>query len=216
MVLRLERSAGCASLPIAITPEQVRRFNAPVVLLQDGLRQTYTGGEAARAAITLSITGKASAPGRVTCTLVRDDQILTRAFWKSRPSPTAPSSRSARWSLSCPRWPNRSASPSRPTSRRRNAPLNDWTLWVYPDFRSPATQQTPVYASPTPWPCSRRFGRCPRRMAQPSPRRPYVARQPSEDLVTAAEQEAAWSCCRRRASSHGLHHLQVRLVARRI
>ncbi len=177
--------------PIAITPEQVRRFNAPVVLLQDGLRQTYTGGEAARAAITLSnYSGKASAPGRVTCTLVRDDQILDTRILEIEAVPNGTVQPFGTMEFILPKVaePQRLALQADLEAGEMRL-SNDWTLWVYPDFRSPATQQTPVYASPDTMALLAPFRPLPLPdgATLPSPA-VYVARQPSEDLVTAAEQ----------------------------
>ncbi|HOF39975.1 MAG TPA: glycoside hydrolase family 2 TIM barrel-domain containing protein, partial [Candidatus Hydrogenedentes bacterium] len=176
--------------PISVTPGQVRRFNAPAVLLQDGLRQTYAGGDVITVEITLSnYSGKAVEPGRLTCTLMHDDQILDSRVIQSGavPNGSVEALGEAEFTLPDAAEPQRLSLQA--ALEDEEEPLcNDWTLWVYPDPPPAAPPRTPVYASPDTMALLAAFQpqALPDGARLPS-RAVYVARQPSEALVAAAE-----------------------------
>ncbi len=177
--------------PITVTPEEVRRFNGPAVLLQDGLRQTYSGGEPARVELMVSnYSGTAFGHGVVTCALVSSGQTLDTRTIDVGPVANGDVKPLGTLEFALP-------DAAEPQCLGIQASLeagglrqsNDWTLWVYPKGAPNLTQQAPLYASPDTMSLLAPFlpQPMPDREALPSPA-VYVARQPNGALLRAAEQ----------------------------
>ena len=177
--------------PIAVTPEQVRRFNGPLVLLQDGIQQTYLAGESVQVTISVSnYSGEALDSGTITCRLVcegRETESRTLpllSLLNGTITPLDP----IRFNLPDVFVPEQ-VSVEAILESGETSQSNDWTAWVYPfETRGKSTGGT-VHASPDvmsllapldPQPM-------PDAAVLPSPA-VYVARQLSDALLNAMEQ----------------------------
>jgi beta-galactosidase len=180
--------------PIGVTPDAIRRFNGPVVLLQDGMEQTYRSGEALHVTIQLSnYSGAAIDNGRVACRLLRDGQVIDTRVLSPGAVPNGSIAALGAVQFNLP-------AVSTPQQVTMEAVLesedvrqsNDWTAWIYPAALPETDLKATVYASPDV------MGLLAKRAPQPMPDGAtlpspavYVARQLSGALLKAAE---AGSC----------------------
>jgi hypothetical protein len=179
--------------PIAATVDEVRRFNGPVVLLQDGMKQTYRGGEPIEFDILLSnYSGKPFEGGVVRVAIAsegrsfEEHELPLPAFENGKVGPVGSVS------FALPKT-------DKPRQFRIEATIvsadveqaNDWTAWVYPLTVPKANPDVPVYAAPDAMGLLEPFGALPMPNGAAS-REPavYVARQPNAALIGAAERGA--------------------------
>ncbi len=174
----------------SITPAQVRQFNGPVVLLQDGLGQTYRGGESLAVKFMVSnYSGSDFDNVSMSCEVKDATQTLSTL---TMPIVHAPHGELATVGALNVILPN----PEAPTQVTLITSLdavgqhyqNEWSTWVYPGGTAFSAPKTPIFASsdlmeqlatyhPQPMPGGG---------ALPSPA-VYVARQPSQALIDVAE-----------------------------
>lgn len=176
--------------PIAVSPEEVRRFNGPVVLLQEGIGSTYGGGQELEFQLLLSnYSGSSIEGGSVEVTVtVNDEAVETRALdVASLENGSIGEVGSVRVSLPDTAEATQFRVEARLTSSAAEQ-SNAWTAWLFPSKEPASSADVPLYASADLEELLKPFG------AQPMPEQiqsgvpaVYVARQPTEALVRAAE-----------------------------
>ncbi|MCL4217234.1 MAG: hypothetical protein KJ052_09565, partial [Candidatus Hydrogenedentes bacterium] len=176
--------------PAAIAPEEVRRFNAPLVILQDGLEQTYLGGGAMEIALSLSnYTGAALDDATLTCWVVDGNQDTNIQTLRLPPIANGSLVKMAPIQFELPDTaePRRISVVAELTSDGVNQ-SNRWTAWVYPSAAPKTNSTTVFYASPDTMDLLAPLGPepMPDSSSLPSPA-VYVARQLTGPLLDAAE-----------------------------
>lgn len=177
--------------PNSVTPEEVRKFNAPVVLLQDGVRLTYRGGDQLECSLKLSnYSGRPVERGAVRVVISCEGTVFDAKTMEVAALPNGQIGDVGTVQATLPQ-------PGEPQRVRVEATLesaaaqqaNEWTAWVYPAQSPLPGADVPVYATPDTLGMLAPFG------ARPMPpngdsgkRAVYVAHQPTELLVRAAEQ----------------------------
>ncbi|MBI5091751.1 MAG: hypothetical protein HZB26_04820 [Candidatus Hydrogenedentes bacterium] len=176
--------------PNSVTPDEVRQFNAPVVLLQDGINLTYRSGEPLTFSLRLSNYSGGPIENGVVHVVVSgegvtlDDRTLNVA---ALPNGQLGIVGDVKVALPEPKEPQRikvKAQLESATARQSN----EWTTWVYPARTPQPAVGVPVYATPDALGMVASFGAAP----MPSDGRTlkravYVAHQPTEALAQAAE-----------------------------
>ncbi|MDX9972079.1 MAG: glycoside hydrolase family 2 TIM barrel-domain containing protein [FCB group bacterium] len=182
--------------PVSISPEQVRMFNGPVVVLQDGLAQTYRGNQALELSLLVSnYLGidfeNASLTYRVkdaSNTLATDTLSVARVA----------NGELVKFGAITVPLPN----PATPQRVFIEATLdaagkqfkNEWSTWVYPSETPIAAPAVPLYASADLMAPLAAWN------PQPIPDGPlptpavYVVRQPSMTLLEAAQAGSSVVC----------------------
>ncbi|NIA12823.1 MAG: hypothetical protein GWP08_01990 [Nitrospiraceae bacterium] len=176
--------------PIDVAPDEIRRFNGPVVLLQDGIAQTYRAGGPLQVTLQLSnYSGAAIDNGRVTCRLMRDGQEIDTSVLSlgSVPNGTITTLDAVQFTLPETSTPQRVTVEAVLESEAVNQ-SNHWTAWVYPVETPKNDSKAAVYASPDTMALLAPLAPQPMPDAAtlPSPA-VYVARQLTGALLNAAE-----------------------------
>jgi beta-galactosidase len=177
--------------PIGVAPDEIRCFNGPVVLLQDGITQTYRGGEPLQVTVQISnYSGGAIDNGRVACRLLRDGQEIDTGTLSvdSVPNGTIAMLDAVEFTLPDVSTPRRVTVEATLESERVRQ-SNHWTAWVYPAGMAKSESAAAVYASPDAMGLLSPLD--PEPMPDgPAPASPavYVARQLTSALLNAAEE----------------------------
>ncbi len=180
--------------PTSNTPEEVRQFNAPLVLLQDGIQATYRGRDTLKASISISnYSGKPLHSEKILCMLERDGKTLDTQKIALGAVEDGAVAALGEVTFTLPDV----SVPQQLTVRAvlKSGSLhqsNNWPLWVYPSEPPRLAGTTPVFASPDAMGLLE--GCAAQNMPENAPlpeRAVYVARQPNEALFRAAE---AGSC----------------------
>ncbi|MFA6243920.1 MAG: hypothetical protein WC655_23455, partial [Candidatus Hydrogenedentales bacterium] len=177
--------------PLSITFDEVRRFNGPVVLLQERLAQTYAGGETLDIQILLSnYSGETIESGVVRAGVSCDGQKIEErelpvtAFPNGQVAPVG-AVRVVLPELSEPGQIRVEAVLESASVRQKK---NDWTAWLFPSAPFKPSMDVALYASTDLVSLLEPFGAIAMPEGDaPLPHAVYVARQPSEALVSAAE-----------------------------
>ena len=133
-----------------ITPERVRRFNADVALLLEGLQLSYRGGQAAAAKVLVSNYAEAKISDATLRWQVKlAGTVLATREAKQVAAGQGEVAQVAELEIDLP-------SPSSPQRITVEATLadgkatyrNDWSTWLYPATASPTRLSVPLLASP--------------------------------------------------------------------
>ncbi|MCP4645208.1 MAG: hypothetical protein GY851_32500 [bacterium] len=170
-----------------ISMDDVRRFNADVVLLQDGLDLTYRAGERVDAAILVSnFASNALPPGLVRWTATANGRVVAEGEVQTKTVAQAELTKVARMDLVAPDV----TAPVRLDVQVRFdgggiSCQNEWSTWVYPAEPGVSNSDVPVYAAADVFRVCSAYG------AEPVPQDPlptkavYVASLFDETLVEA-------------------------------
>lgn len=180
--------------PNSIKPEQVRQFNGPVVLLEDGLKQVYHGGESLDVTLKISnFSGDTFENIPISCSVKTNTNTLKTQLLDVPLVTNGEIVTAGSINVVLPHSPT----PQRVfiTANFKGVDqvyTNEWSTWIFPTVLPQTTLEVPLYASsdlldqlavfnPQPIPNENDL---------PSPA-VYVSRQPSLSLINAAE---AGSC----------------------
>lgn len=133
--------------PKSVTKEEVRKFNSPVVLLQDGLDRTYRGKS--QFALKLLVSNFSADPlsGELAYEVKAGDQSLVARQLTLKQVPQGDLSEAAQIGFDLPdaSEPTKLTITAKLTSGDK-AFVNDWTTWLYPADIHPAASAVPVFA----------------------------------------------------------------------
>jgi len=180
--------------PKSIRPEEVRRFNSDVVVLQQGLDLTYRAQQRLQVKVLVSnFSARAFDRAPLRWELATDSG---RVFARQQVEATADAgalAEAAQIDLALPEVSN-------PTRLRLRAEIafggqrwrNDWTSWLYPAAAPPSARAVPVLATPGQYRRWPNLGLQPLPKTGPLPNQAvYLAGSLSQRIVTAVEQGAS-------------------------
>lgn len=177
--------------PTSITPEQVRQFNGPVVLLEDGLKLNYRGNENLHIQFSVSnYSSKTLQAANLSWQILSGAQVLGKGQRTVDDVAQGGVSKLGEMGAALP-------NPLAPEPLQLIVRLegngqtyeNQWTTWLYPAVRPNLSQPHPLYVSDDLQPMLAVFHPrlIPAQGNLPSPA-VYVAREPTERLLEAAEE----------------------------
>ena len=171
-----------------LNPEDIRAFNADVVLLQDGLGLTYRGGQRLEIALILSNFGPDELAGPTLRWQVRSsDDVIAEAVEHVASVTQGAVSEVGRIAIPLP-------DVGQPTALSIEAALsiddrrfqNHWSTWIYPAETPPPRLEVPLFASPELLPLLAASGAQSLPADQPLPAHAvYVGRRLSKGMLDA-------------------------------
>ncbi len=175
----------------SVTPEQVKTFNAPLVILQNGVKQTYRAGETVEAEMIVSnYSGAALENAELTVGLASGGVSEQPATLNTAAIPNGDvvSLGQVKFVLPDTKEPMQLSVSAALGAGGSIKQTNGWTFWVFPAETPKQPESTPLYVSSDLMALLAPFAPKPMPEGElPSPA-VYVSRQPSEALARAAEQ----------------------------
>ncbi|MCC6697161.1 MAG: hypothetical protein IT365_16150 [Candidatus Hydrogenedentes bacterium] len=176
--------------PNSVPPEEVRRFNAPVVLLEDGIKLTYRGGETLEFSLKLSnYSGVSIEGGAVRVSLSSAGATFGEQTFEvaSLPNGEIGELGTVHVALPTPQEPQR-VTVDAILESAKSTQSNEWSTWVYPLQPPRPAADARMFASPDAMGKLASFGALPLPSdGQAFERAVYVAHQLTQDLLRAAE-----------------------------